>query len=229
VTFAHPWWFAGGTAVLALAVGYWLAHRRRVRHTVRFANLALLRSVAPRRPGRWRHLPFAVMLSSLAVLTVALAGPTAQVRVPRNEATVMLAIDTSLSMQAADVSPNRLVAAQQAATQFVDDLTPGVNLGIVSFAGIASVLVSPTTDREAAKQAISGLQLDERTATGEAVISALQAIEVFSRTLGPGAATAGSDGGTGSAGPQPAGTSPRPAAGPPTHSRPAPASRPASC
>jgi Ca-activated chloride channel family protein len=95
----------------------------------------------------------------------------------------MLAIDVSLSMEATDVPPNRLAAAQEAATQFVDDLTPGVNLGIVSFAGIATVLVSPTTDRAAAKQAIAGLTLDERTATGEAIISSLQTIDSFSKTL----------------------------------------------
>ena len=83
------------------------------------------------------------------LLTVALAGPTADTREPRNRATVMLAIDVSLSMEATDVAPNRLAAAQEAATKsFVDDLTPGVNLGIVSFAGIATVLVSPTTDRD---------------------------------------------------------------------------------
>jgi Ca-activated chloride channel family protein len=103
----------------------------------------------------------------------------------------MLAIDVSLSMEATDVAPNRLAAAQEAATQFVDDLTPGVNLGIVSFAGIATVLVSPTTDRAQAKQAIAGLKLDERTATGEAIISCLQTIESFSKSL-PGP-TDGSD------------------------------------
>jgi Ca-activated chloride channel family protein len=84
-----------------------------------------------------------------------------------------------------------LAAAQEAATQFVKDLTPGINLGIVSFAGIATVLVPPTTDRAAATQAIAGLKLDERTATGEAIISCLQAIATFSKTL------AGADGSTG--------------------------------
>ena len=158
---------------------------------MRFANLELLDKVAPKRPGRWRHLPTALVLVGLVLLTVALAGPTADTKEPRNRATVMLAIDVSLSMEATDVAPNRLAAAQEAATAFVDDLTPGVNLGIVSFAGIATVLVSPTTDRATAKQAIAGLTLDERTATGEAIISSLQTIDLFSKSL-PGPAD-GSD------------------------------------
>ena len=182
-SFAHPAWLAAGIVVLALATGYVIAQRRTRRHTLRFANLELLDSVAPKRPGRWRHIPAALALVGLVLLTIAVAGPTAEAREPRNRATVMLAIDVSLSMQAADVAPNRLKAAQEAATQFVDDLTPGVNLGIVSFAGIATVLVTPTTDRNAAKQAIAGLTLDERTATGEAIVSCLQTIDLFSRTI----------------------------------------------
>lgn len=193
MNFAQPFWLATGLVVLALGIGYLIAQRRTRRHTMRFANLELLDKVAPRRPGRWRHLPTAVVLVGLVLLTVALAGPTADTKEPRNRATVMLAIDVSLSMEATDVPPNRLAAAREAATQFVDDLTPGVNLGVVSFAGIATVLVSPTTDRAVAKQAIAGLTLDERTATGEAIISSLQTIELFSKSL-PGPAD-GSDAG----------------------------------
>ena len=183
MNFAYPWWLAAGIVVIGLGVGYLLAQRRARRHTMRFANLELLERVAPHRPGRWRHLPTALVLTGLVLLTVALAGPTADAKEPRNRATVMLAIDVSLSMKATDVTPNRLAAAQEAAGQFVDDLTPGVNLGIVSFAGIATVLVTPTTDRAAAHQAIDGLTLDERTATGEAIISSLQTIELFSKTI----------------------------------------------
>lgn len=184
MSFAHPLWLAAGVLVVLLTVGYLLSQRRTRRHTMRFANLELLERVAPRRPSRWRHLPAALLLIGLTLLTVALAGPTAEAREPRNRATVMLAIDVSLSMEAADVPPNRLVAAQAAAKQFVSDLTPGVNLGIVAFAGTATVLVTPTTDRPAAVAAIDNLKLDERTATGEAVISCLQTIELFSKTLG---------------------------------------------
>ena len=191
MNFAHPAWLAAGVLVAALAVGYVVAQRRTRRHTLRFANFELLDRVAPNRPGRLRHLPTAVILVALVLLTVAMAGPTAEARTPRNRATVMLAIDVSLSMQATDVAPNRLAAAQAAATQFVNDLTPGVNLGIVSFAGIATVLVPPTTDRAAATQAIAGLKLDERTATGEAIISCLQAIDRFSKILAAADGTTG--------------------------------------
>ncbi|SDP40222.1 Ca-activated chloride channel family protein [Nakamurella panacisegetis] len=183
MSFVHPVWFTAGIAVAALIIGYVLAQRRARRHTMRFANLELLERVAPKRPGRLRHLPTGVILVGLILLTVALAGPTASTKVPRNRATVMLAIDVSLSMESTDVSPNRLDAAKAAATEFVKELTPGVNLGIVSFAGISTVLVSPTTDRAPAIAAIAGLKLDERTATGDAIISCLQTINVFAKTI----------------------------------------------
>ena len=139
MSFEHPFWLAAGVLVVALAVGYVLAQRRTRRHTLRFANFELLERVAPVRPGRWRHLPTVFVLVGLSLLTVAMAGPTAEAKEPRNRATVMLAIDVSLSMEATEVAPNRLAAAQEAATIFVDELTPGVNLGVVSFAGIATV------------------------------------------------------------------------------------------
>jgi len=157
MAFAAPWWLAAGIVVLALGIGYLIAQRRRRRNTVKFANLELLDKVAPKRPGWWRHIPTALILVGLLLLTVALAGPTADAKEPRNRAVVMLDIDVSLSMEATDVPPNRLDAAKEAAHSFVDELTPGVNLGIVSFAGIATVLVSPTTDRTVAHQAIDGL------------------------------------------------------------------------
>lgn len=180
---AHPWWLLAGIAVLGLVVGYVIAQLRANRHLLRFANLARLEQVAPKRPGRLRHVPVAVFMAGLILLVVALAGPTGEVKVPRNRATVMLAIDVSLSMEATDVAPNRLAAAKEAASQFVKDLTPGVNLGIVSFAGLSTVLVSPTTDRAAALKAIDNLKLDERTATGEAIMSCLQTIDIFGKTI----------------------------------------------
>lgn len=186
--FAAPMWFTLAAVIVALAVGYVIAQRRTRKHTLRFANLELLESVAPKRPTRWRHLPTAFVLVGLALLTIAVAGPTAEAKEPRNRAVVMLAIDVSLSMQATDVSPNRLAAAQEAANSFIDDLTPGVNLGIISFAGVPATLVAPTTDRNAAHAAVNGLKLDEATASGEALILALQSIQSFSTAF------AGADG-----------------------------------
>jgi Ca-activated chloride channel family protein len=186
--FADPLWLLLLVVVAALAVGYVLLLRRRRRDTVRFTNLELLDRVAPKRPGWYRHLPAAALIGALAVLTVALAGPMAEARVPRNRATVVLVIDVSLSMQATDVQPSRLAAAQAAAKAFADQLTPGINLGLVSFAGTAAVLVSPTVDREPIKRAVDGLKLSESTATGEAIFAAMQSVETFSQAIAGAAA-----------------------------------------
>ncbi|OZD10213.1 hypothetical protein CH275_00505 [Rhodococcus sp. 06-235-1A] len=184
--FASPWWLGFLVVVIALTAGYIWIQRRKQKHVLRFSNMELLESVAPVRPNRLRHLPTALVLVGLLFLTVALAGPTADERVPRNRATVMLVIDVSLSMEATDVEPTRLAAAQEAAKSFADGLTPGINLGLVAFAGTASVLVSPTANREATKSAIDKLQLSERTATGEAIFTSLQSIDTLGAILGGG-------------------------------------------
>ncbi len=108
---------------------YVVVQRARKQRILRFANMELLESVAPKQPTRWRHLPAALLAVSLVLLTVAMAGPTHDVRIPRNRAVVMLVIDVSQSMRATDVAPSRLAAAQEAAKQFADQLTPGINLG----------------------------------------------------------------------------------------------------
>jgi Ca-activated chloride channel family protein len=181
--FTDPLWLAGLLVVVALAMAYVLLLRRRRRDTMLFTNLELLDRIAPKRPGWYRHLPAAALLIAGALLTVALAGPQAEAKVPRNRATVVLVIDVSLSMQATDVAPSRLAAAQAAAKSFADQLTPGVNLGLVSFAGTAAVLVSPTTDREPVKRAVDGLKLAESTATGDAILAGLQSIDTFSQAV----------------------------------------------
>ncbi|GAA5117703.1 VWA domain-containing protein [Pseudonocardia adelaidensis] len=181
--FEHPWWLLLLVVVAALVAGYVLLLRRRRRDTIRFTNLELLDRVAPKRHGWYRHLPAAALIVALTVLTIALAGPQAEARVPRNRATVVLVVDVSLSMQATDVEPNRLAAAQVAAKAFAEQLTPGINLGLVSFAGTAAVLVSPTVDREPIKRAVDGLKLSESTATGEAIFAAIQSVETFSQAI----------------------------------------------
>jgi Ca-activated chloride channel family protein len=181
--FAQPWWFLLLLAVAALVAGYVWMQRRRTRHTMRFTNLALLEKVAPNRPGRWQHGPAALLLVAMLLLTVALAGPTAEQKVPRNRAIVVMAMDVSLSMQATDVQPTRLAAAQEAGKQFSTNLTPGINLGLISFAGSAVTLVAPTTDRKPVNSAIDGLKLAEATATGEAIFSSLQTIQNFAQVV----------------------------------------------
>jgi Ca-activated chloride channel homolog len=177
--FTSPLWFLLLVVVAALAVGYVWMQRRRRRQVLRFANLAMLERVAPHQQGWYRHLPVALLLAALVLFTVALAGPTAEQKVPRNRATVMLVIDVSLSMRATDIEPTRIAAAQREAKRFVHDLTPGVNLGLVSFAGSATVLVSPTTERVSVMRAIDNLKLAEATGTGEAIFAALSSIEAF--------------------------------------------------
>jgi Ca-activated chloride channel family protein len=177
--FLSPEWLWLLVAVLGIAVAYLIVQMRRPTFVARFSNAELLGSVAPRRPGWRRHLTFALLLIALAVLSVGVARPAAAVRVPRERATVMMAIDVSLSMQATDVLPSRIVAAQEAAKTFVKELPPRINLGLVAFAGSANVLVPPSIDRNAVLKAIDGLQLQESTAIGEAVFTSLQAVTVF--------------------------------------------------
>ena len=180
--FRSPYWLFVLIAVAAVAVAYLLVALRRRRFSARFSNAALLASVVPRRPGWRRHLTFALLLVALTVLSLGVAGPTKSVRVPQERATVMLAIDVSLSMQATDVLPSRLQAAQQAASAFADLLPKQINLGLVKFGRSGDVLVPPTQDRESVKQAIAGLQLEEYTAIGEGVFACLDAMSTFSHT-----------------------------------------------
>jgi len=184
--FKHPWFFLFLLVVLGLIGLYIIVQTARQKRILRFANMELLESVAPKRPTRWRHLPAILMVLSLTLFTVAMAGPTNDVRIPRNRAVVMLVIDVSQSMRATDVSPSRLVAAQEAAKQFAEQLTAGINLGLIAYAGTATVLVQPTTNRDATKTAIDKLQLADRTATGEGIFTALQAIATVGAVIGGG-------------------------------------------
>ena len=183
---AHPWFFLFLLFVAGLIALYVITVRARQKRVLRFANMELLESVAPQRPNRWRHLSAILLIGSMVLLTIAMAGPQNDVRIPRNRAVVLLAIDVSQSMRATDIEPSRLAAAQVAAKQFADQLTPGINLGLIAYAGTATVLVSPTTNREATKIAIDKLQLADRTATGEAIFTALQAIATVGAVIGGG-------------------------------------------
>ncbi len=176
-SFLSPQWLLLLLAPLALLAVYVVIQRRRPEYAVRFTNLDLLDKVAPKRPGWRRHATAGVFLVALAALVVATARPTRDVQVPVERATVVMAIDTSLSMEATDVAPSRLEAAQEAANRFVDLLPPSINLGLVTFNGTAQIAVAPTTDREAVRRAVDGLELGESTATGEAIFASLDAIE----------------------------------------------------
>ncbi|WP_006244746.1 VWA domain-containing protein [Mycolicibacterium tusciae] len=185
--FSHIWWLLFFVlVVLGLAGLYVVAQVSRRRRLQQFANTELLDSVAPHRPSVWRHVPAALLGISLLFCTIALAGPTYDQRLPRNRAVVMLAIDVSQSMRATDVEPDRLTAAKEASKKFVDELTPGINLGVIAYAGTATVLVSPTTNRDASRRAIDNLQVADRTATGEAIFTALSSISTVGAVIGGG-------------------------------------------
>ncbi|MGL5406316.1 MAG: VWA domain-containing protein [Propionibacteriaceae bacterium] len=157
---------------------YFIAMKLRKRSGMRFTNTAVLKRIM--RPQRtWlRHV--AVFLSLLAVIavSVAYAIPYAKDRVPRERATVVVVIDTSLSMQATDVKPSRIDAAKEAAKSFVSTLPSGYNVAVVSLSGSPSVRLPPTNDHAAAARAIEMLQLQESTAVGEAIYAALDAISL---------------------------------------------------
>lgn len=181
---ASPWWLLVLLAVAFVVGGYIYMQRRRKERALKFANLDLLNRVAPKTQNRSQHVPIALMIIALIVLTVAMAGPQADRKVPRNKATVMLVVDVSRSMDATDVAPSRLKAAQEAGKKFADELTEGINLGLISYAGTATTLVSPTPDRTATKAAIDKLRLDDKTGTGEGILAALSQVNTLNAVLG---------------------------------------------
>jgi Ca-activated chloride channel family protein len=183
MTFQSPLWLLLLLAVAALVGLYVFLQLRRKRYAARFTNVALLGSLVPKRPGWRRHVAFGLVAVALVALVVSLAVPSAKVRVPRERATVIMAVDVSLSMKATDIDPTRFQAMQTAAKQFVDVLPARINLGLVSFAGTATTLVPPTTDRAQVRSAIDHLQLAEATAIGEAVFTSLSAIQNFQDSL----------------------------------------------
>ncbi|WP_217914496.1 VWA domain-containing protein [Miltoncostaea marina] len=159
--------------LVAAAAAWWT--RRRPAPGVPFPDLDVVAAADPG-PRRRRHLPAALALLALAGFTFALARPELPRDEPRERATIMLAIDVSGSMAAADVEPFRLRAAQDAAKRFAEEVPRRYQVGLVSFSGQADTLVAPTTDRGALLRAIDGLVPDGATAVGEAIASSLEAI-----------------------------------------------------
>jgi Ca-activated chloride channel homolog len=157
---------------VALAA-YLVAQRRRSRYTVRFTNLDLLANVVSAKPGWRRHVPPAFYLLALAALLVSLARPQAMAMVPKEQATIVLVMDVSGSMNATDVQPTRLVSSQRAATTFIEQLPEKFRVGIVSFASTAQTLTRPTTDRAAVYEAVASLHAEGATAMGDGIERAL--------------------------------------------------------
>ena len=179
--------FATPLALLALLLvplalgGYLLLERRRRARAAAFANPALVPNLVGRRPGRLRHLAPALALVALALIATGLARPHATVSVPREEATVVLAIDVSRSMVATDVKPTRLAAAQDAVRAFLAKLPEGYRVSIVSFAQAAYVVLPPTADRELAERALANLRPGDGTALGGGIARAVQVARAGAR------------------------------------------------
>lgn len=163
--------------VAALAIAYVVVQRRRGTYALRFSDAALLDTVAPKRPRWRRHLVAALFLAAIAFMVVAISGPQREEDVPRERATVVLTIDTSLSMGSDDVDPTRIEAAKEAAVAFLADAPESVDIGVVSFDGFPVVRTQPTADRSAAEAAISSLELGEMTMTGDAIYASLDVIQ----------------------------------------------------
>ncbi|GAB4559657.1 MAG: VWA domain-containing protein [Rhizobacter sp.] len=160
---------------LLVALYWWLLHRRK-KATLRFASLSIVKQAMGKGPGWRRHVPPALMLLALATLLLASARPTAVITLPLQQETIILAIDVSGSMRAADVLPNRMVAAQEAAKAFLADLPRNVRVGVVSFAGTAAVVQPPTHNREDTVAAIDRFQLQRGTAIGSGIVLSLATI-----------------------------------------------------
>ena len=187
--------------VIPLLVGAYIwATRRKNRRGMRFTNTSMLDVVVPKQSQWRRHLAVALSLLSLITLTAAFARPSTVIDVPRERATVVIVIDASQSMQATDVEPNRLAAAKTAAIEFVEKLPEKYNVSIVSMAGNASILVPPTLAHNTVENAINSIQLQDGTAIGEGIFTALRALQQAPKdpnkpdSVAPGAIVLLSDG-----------------------------------
>jgi len=181
-----------------MIAGYIFLVLRKKKTGMRFTNTSILGRVVPKQSQWRRHLAVALSLAAMFALSFAWARPNGIEMVPRERATVVLVIDVSQSMQATDVKPSRLDAAKAAALTFIKALPSQYNVSLVSLAGNPSVRLPPTTDRVQATQAINGLKLQDSTSVGEAVYTALAALQLAPKgtdsSPAPGAVVLLSDG-----------------------------------
>jgi Ca-activated chloride channel family protein len=177
MSFAAPIFLLALLALPAGAALHALAQRRRRRYAVRFPGTGVAALAAPVAPRWRRHLPAALLAAGAAALALALARPEATVAVPVEQASVVLVTDTSRSMTATDVRPDRLAAARSAAEGFLDEAPEELRVGAVAFSDTARVVQPPTTDHQQVRGALAGLVADGGTATGDGLDAALRALE----------------------------------------------------
>jgi len=181
-----------------MVAGYIFLVLRKKKSGMRFTNTTILGRVVPKQSQWRRHLAVALSLAALFALSFAWARPNGIEMQPRERATVVLVLDISLSMQATDVKPTRLDAAKEAALTFIKALPAQYNLSVVSLSGNPSVRLPPTIDRVQAQQAVRSLKVQESTAVGESIYTALSALQMAPKgtdsTPAPGAIVLLSDG-----------------------------------
>ena len=158
-----------------VGVYLWLMKRKK-KLSLRYASLSIVKEAMGAGPGFRRHIPPLLFLFSIAMMLLAASRPFAVISLPSTQETIILAMDVSGSMRATDVQPNRLVAAQNAAKAFLTDLPKGVKVGIVAFAGSATVAQIPTVNREDLVSAIDRFQMQRATAIGNAIVMSLATI-----------------------------------------------------
>src|ERR1700741_2424662 len=163
-------------ALPLLIAMYFYALSRKKKLALRYASLTLVKEAMGAGQKWRRHVPPILFLLALAVMIAAIARPQAVVTLPSQHETVILAMDVSGSMRATDVEPNRLVAAQNAAKAFIADQPENVRIGVVAFAGTATVAQAPTRNREDVVAAIDRFPLQRATAIGSAIIVSLATI-----------------------------------------------------
>ncbi|MGH3018198.1 MAG: VWA domain-containing protein [Gaiellaceae bacterium] len=174
MSFESPLYLLALLVVPAVIALYVVHYRRRSRVAARFASPPLLPNVVDREPGRRRHVPPAILLVALTALLVGLARPKAEISVPSEAATIMIAIDTSRSMAADDVAPSRMEAAKAGIREFLAEAPDSYRVGVVSFASDARVVAPPTRDRELVDLALDELRTGEGTALGDAIAKAVE-------------------------------------------------------
>jgi Ca-activated chloride channel family protein len=189
MSFGSPLYLLALLVVPAVVALYVVHHRRRSRIAARFASPALQSNVVDREPGRRRHVPPAILLIALTALLVGLARPKAEISVPREDATIMIAIDTSRSMAADDVRPSRMEAAKAGIREFLAEAPDSYRVGVISFASDARVVAPPTRDRELVDLALDELRTGEGTALGDAIAKAVE----VGQALDAAAAAAGEE------------------------------------
>lgn len=192
VAFENPWLLLLLLLVPLLIAFYVFAMLRKNRQGMRYTNTSVLQAVLGKQSQWRRHLAFALALLSLVTLTMAFAKPLGEAQVPRERATVVVVVDTSLSMQATDVPPSRLRAAQDAASAFVKSLPDKYNVALVSMAGNTKIVVPPTVDHTSVLRGIETLTLSDSTAIGDGIAAALQALDAAPKDpVNPNAAVPG--------------------------------------